>query len=430
MEEPSKPKTSRPAAPASATPAENLVLSNVTTRNTSAVMIDRIKQQLPERPLPTSPRAMRVPAIPRIQVGTDVLDFMSFPENPHALITDHLRQVGRLLPQVKSEHAGVPMWDKFVLHEALKVVNATCPSDLRRSALKRSRGVAAKCHLLASLIPARYFPESGTVVDRFFAGLISFLGREYRFTGQHAVGIGPQQESSAAISTPTSNAARKWTRSDESNSQSRRRKPRLGPKVSPHTSMPLLSDVFKQEATTTEHNPQTPSMNKRERRAEISSENVVQASRKRKSLDGETPIGGYKEETASTEDPSPSKKKKKTKVDRRAIEPSPLSPDAALPLRGPRMIIKLEDSSDEGPETAPRPRKKRLNVYESMYHKAQEDIRFFERFLWHGAGISKTDINASKTRVAMGQTHKQAFDRVHKPPRKKLESRPRQPRQQ
>ncbi|KIX99187.1 uncharacterized protein Z520_04763 [Fonsecaea multimorphosa CBS 102226] len=379
--------------------------------------------------------------VSRIQVGTDVLDLMSVPEIPHGLIADYLGQIGSLLPAVNSsEHTGDPDWHNSILHEALKVVNMICPPVLRRRPLWTPQGTWPKCHLLASLIPARYFPESGTVMDRFFAGLISFLENQHRFIGRHAMDMKYQQEDLSTSSTRTSNASRRRVGRYQSNSHSKRRKPHAMPKASPNKS---VSDDTKQEIMTSQYDPEAAPKGKRERNMEKSPFKAIQtsSSKKRKSLDEETPIKDRREKKASTEDPTPSKKKKKQKrAARTSIEPTaPLPPSTP---HEPRVVIKLEDSADEkfdegpdeepdeefdeepdeepdeAPDNAPRPLKKR-NVYEYMYHNAQEEIRFLEKFLLAGAGVSKADIDASKIRVAMGQSHKRAFEQVYKPSEKK-----------
>ncbi|OQV07847.1 hypothetical protein CLAIMM_12210 [Cladophialophora immunda] len=364
---------------------------------------------------------------PRIEVGTDVLDFTSFPKNPHTLMGDPLQRVVRLLPGSDgAEYPGDPSWHKFVLDEALAVVNMTCPPalhlQLRRSVLRAIQTAPAKCHLLASLIPVRYFPESGTMMDRFFAGLISFLEKNHQFAGQHAMDMDYQQQTLSTTSTQTSNVGRARMGTSRSDRQSKWRKPHSGPKLTSNNHVPPLRDDPK-------NNPETSSTHKGKRKAEISPGKAVQASfsRKRKSLDAETPTKDSNEETAGMEDPTPSKRKKKKKIKRTTRDPT-ASPTPTPPPE-PRVVIKLEDSSDDEPAHTPQPRKKRLNVYENMYHDAREEIRFLERFLWHGAGISKTDIDASKIRVAAGQTHKRAFEQVCKLPEEKLARRPKTPEQ-
>ncbi|OAP57858.1 hypothetical protein AYL99_08596 [Fonsecaea erecta] len=437
MEESSKLKSNKPAAFKSAVPRNDLIPPNSNLKFSPADMSARITHQLPGRPIPIAPRAMTASALSHVQVGTDVLDFRLFPEHP-VLITDHLRRVGGLLRGVEgSEDAGSPPWPQFILNEALKVVNATCPLVLRKQVLRPIQGTSATCRSLASRIPARYFPASGTVVDRFFTGLIGFLEDQYSFPGRHAMDIPYQQGPLPTTFPQTSNAGRKQVEDHRSNSHSKRRKPHSAPKILPNMSVPT-SDRTKQEVTTSEYSPEAHSEDKRDRNMETASGTIqTSCSRKRKSLDQETLTKDGKEDRASTGDPTPiikgKKKRKKKKATRTCIEPT--VPSAPSPVPEPK-VIKLEDSSNEASDEEsdaesdinPPSRPKR-NVYEYMYHKAQEDIRFFERFLQQGAGISKADIDASKIRVAMGQSHKKAFDQVFKPSEKKLARRPRTPEQ-
>lgn len=390
------------------------------------------------------------PTVRSLQTGADVLEIFRIPMNEGggAKRSEFCRSVEKLVPLRYRTRLPEGQGSQFFrsVDKALVYIYDISPIASRGDTLANTKRWQKVCWMIASLIPARFFPEHGMEVDRFLDGVTAYLQENFarRSQGdainnpinQHQRFLTPpSNQEGASVSAPPGGGAK-----GNSNFIIKIEPPNGEGHVRPSTAPSRLTSnqdrVLTPEAETSSipHREQRPPKKMQRVSLDHTENNAVRLHSKCSNLPRipTTPLPCFEPEpTSESTSPSESESDSETgpEVDRTAAgsddeyQPLPRCTDYASTT-----ISKLQSQLE-----AEKKRSSEALVRMEATHEAEKaDLRsnltrvesenlFLKRLFQRGAGISAADLVLTRERLDPGSTYSwpKAFQRVYNPPTKK-----------